>query len=262
MRNSTKRLRVSTEHCASHRAFILIELLVVIGVIAILAALLLPALSKAKSQARRIACGSQLHQYGLALSMYVNDNGKYPRVYIFDESRIGPSQTNYVTWKETLNKLITSNPAWGGMNCTEPNPRPDPGQFLPFSTWSTVGYYGYNGYGTIPPPFTNYYVLGLGSPFDTRNSPPFQGPEIAPSRVQVPSDMIAIGDTMNDYWMTTDYPVNDVLPSGRHNGGANMVFCDNHVEFAKQNAWIEGTDDSLRRWNTDHQPHPPPDKFH
>jgi prepilin-type N-terminal cleavage/methylation domain-containing protein len=56
------------------KAFSLLELLVVIGIIVILAALLLPALSRAKTKARNIACINQLKQLGVAARLYAEDN--------------------------------------------------------------------------------------------------------------------------------------------------------------------------------------------
>jgi prepilin-type N-terminal cleavage/methylation domain-containing protein/prepilin-type processing-associated H-X9-DG protein len=85
------------------RAFTLVELLVVIGIIALLVSILMPALSAARAQASRLKCSANLRTIGQTMHQYANDNKGYiPRDY-------SPGEPGHIFWAEALAKYLLKN---------------------------------------------------------------------------------------------------------------------------------------------------------
>jgi prepilin-type processing-associated H-X9-DG protein/prepilin-type N-terminal cleavage/methylation domain-containing protein len=218
-------------------AFTLIELLVVIAIIAILAAMLLPTLARAKAAGKSAKCKSNLHQIGIALNLYTLDFRKYP---FYRTGGLPVSEPTY--WDALL--LPMAGNSRGVFLCPSDSTNMDWANQV--SNWMPNPDYGYNFAGT------GHYrreVLGLDG---------WQR-YLPENEVAVPTDMVAVCDSTN--WTEGDAEslshtnlLAAIVP--RHNGGANTVFCDAHVEYGKWINWLRKTATARQRWNNDHQPHP------
>jgi prepilin-type N-terminal cleavage/methylation domain-containing protein/prepilin-type processing-associated H-X9-DG protein len=265
-------MKRKTSMQAGRAAFTLIELLVVIAIIAILAALLLPALARAKSQAKQTSCINNLRELGLAVTMYVNDAKCYPgdydasvgsyiwmqRILTYTvnnrKSYFCPAAAPDAAWDTNVNTTLSGTDMYGNYS---------PWMVTPSSRFSI----GYNDWGLN---LQNAPQLGLGG--DTSGG--FYQGVVKDYDVVAPPQMINFADTRGlppgqdvgsweanldptDTQDTSSTGYGGQLPSNRHNYKTDIAFCDGHVEIAPRNDLVNPAVNApwRHRWNNDNKPH-------
>jgi prepilin-type N-terminal cleavage/methylation domain-containing protein/prepilin-type processing-associated H-X9-DG protein len=261
--------RAGVTRCAG---FTLIELLVVVAIIALLIAILLPSLQRAREQAKAAACGSNLRQMGLAMEHYLEDNQEYypgehsiPHGY-FAYNVWAPRLRLYAAMNEKLFWCPTADDATYWKVVYRPNVPINvrgygyrPGEKPLLTGWQAELFcYGYNSWGVSETLNEPGLILGLGAHVDDTSCPWAWG--VRRKDIVCPADMIAIADSQADStWdsaIDPDHTDDTEWPSERHFGGAMLLWCDGHVVWGEQKKLVEPNEWTRRRWNIDHEPHP------